>query len=71
VDVVIEDRQGRVVGIEIKASATAFTADFKGLRQLQDACGAKFQRGLLLHDTDHVVPFGEKLHAAPLSLLWS
>lgn len=71
VDVVIEDGRGRIVGIEVKASATVKTADFRGLRQLQDAVGDRFVRGLVLHDHDRVTPFGEKLQAAPLSLLWT
>ncbi|NKM83608.1 DUF4143 domain-containing protein [Rhizobium laguerreae] len=71
VDVVIEDRRGRIVGIEVKASATVKSDDFKGLRQLQEAVGERFIRGLVLHDHDRVTPFGEKLHAAPLSILWS
>ncbi|WSH30181.1 DUF4143 domain-containing protein (plasmid) [Rhizobium beringeri] len=65
VDVVIEDRRGRIVGIEVKASATVKSDDFKGLRQLQEAVGERFIRGLVLHDHDRVTPFGEKLHAAP------
>jgi len=71
VDVVIEDRRGRIVGIEVKASATVRPEDFRGLRQLQDATGDRFVRGLVLHDHDRVTPFGEKLVAAPLSVLWS
>ncbi|QKK26917.1 ATP-binding protein [Rhizobium hidalgonense] len=71
VDVIIEDRRGRVVGIEVKASATVKSDDFRGLRQLQDAIGDRFVRGLVLHDHDRVTPFGEKLQAAPLSLLWT
>lgn len=71
VDVVIEDRRGRIIGIEVKASATVKSDDFKGLRQLQEAVGDRFVRGLVLHDHDRVTPFGEKLHAAPLSILWS
>ena len=71
VDVVIEDRRGRIIGIEVKASATVKSDDFKGLRQLQEAVGDRFIRGLVLHDHDRVTPFGEKLHAAPLSILWS
>ncbi|MGQ0709443.1 MAG: ATP-binding protein [Rhodoferax sp.] len=70
VDLVIEDRQGRVVGIEVKASATVRSADLHGLRQLQDAVGDKFVQGLVLHDHDRITPFGEKLHAAPVSMLW-
>ncbi|MDI6028980.1 ATP-binding protein [Corticibacterium sp. UT-5YL-CI-8] len=71
VDVVIEDRRGRIIGIEVKASATVRAQDFRGLRQLQEAVGDRFVRGLVLHDHDRVTPFGEKLQAAPLSLLWS
>jgi predicted AAA+ superfamily ATPase len=71
VDVVIEDRRGRVIGIEVKASATVRSQDFRGLRQLQEAVGDRFVRGLVLHDHDRVTPFGEKLQAAPLSILWS
>lgn len=46
VDVVIEDRRGRIVGIEVKASATIKAEDFRGLRQLQEAVGERFVRGL-------------------------
>lgn len=71
VDVVIEDRRGRIIGIEVKASATVKTDDFRGLRQLQAAVGDRFVRGLVLHDHDRITPFGERLQAAPLSILWS
>ena len=70
VDLVIEDRRGRVVGIEVKASATVRPQDLRGLRQLQEAVGDKFIQGLVLHDHDRITPFDEKLHAGPVSLLW-
>ncbi|MBK9234712.1 MAG: ATP-binding protein [Rhodoferax sp.] len=70
VDLVLEDRQGRVIGIEVKASATVRPPDLRGLRQLQAAVGDKFVQGLVLHDHDRVTPFDEKLHAAPVSMLW-
>lgn len=71
VDIVIEDRRGRVVGIEVKASATVTTRDFAGLHRLSEACGNRFVLGLVLHDHEHVVPFSERLFAAPVSALWS
>lgn len=71
VDVVIEDRRGRIIGIEFKTSATVKADDFRGLRQLQDAVGERFVRGLVLHDHDRITSFGERLQAAPLSTLWS
>lgn len=52
VDIVIEDRRGRVVGIEVKVSATVTSRDFAGLRRLSEACGDRFVLGLVLHDHD-------------------
>ena len=70
VDLVLEDRRGRVIGIEVKASATVRPQDLRGLRKLQEAVGDQFVQGLVLHDHDRITPFDEKLHAAPVSLLW-
>lgn len=70
IDLVLEDRQGRVIGIEVKASATVRPQDLRGLRQLQAAVGDKFVHGLVLHDHDRITPFDEKLHAGPVSMLW-
>ncbi len=44
--VVLEDRQGRVIGSEVKASATVRAPDLRGLRQLQAAVEYKFLQGL-------------------------
>ena len=70
VDIVIEDESGGVVGLEIKSSATVRPADFAGLRKLAAAAGRKFRLGVVLHDGDAVIGFGEHLCAAPLSCLW-
>ena len=71
VDIVMENRRGEVVGIEVKASATVSSKDFSGMRKLAEACGKKFVQGLVLYDHDQVVPFAENMFAAPLSSLWS
>ncbi|MDE0524695.1 MAG: ATP-binding protein [Boseongicola sp.] len=70
VDLVIENRRGEIVGIEVKASATLSSADFSGLRKLAAACGSNFVHGIVLYDSDQVVPFGENLSALPLASLW-
>ena len=51
-DFVLEDQRGRIIGIEVKASATLRRGDFSGLRKLEAAAGDKFVRGLVLHDHD-------------------
>lgn len=68
VDIVIE--QGtKFAGIEIKAAATVKKDDFKGLNKLKEALGEKFAAGIVFYDGEHILPFGERLYAVPLSLL--
>ncbi|MFC0304616.1 ATP-binding protein [Rhizorhabdus histidinilytica] len=71
VDIVLERDDGTIAGIEVKASATVKAGDFSGLRALADACGDRFAFGAVLYDNTDVVPFGDRLAAAPLSSLWS
>ncbi|MBA8904215.1 ATP-binding protein [Phyllobacterium sp. P30BS-XVII] len=71
VDIVLERDDGMIVGIEVKASATVKASDFDGLRILADACGDKFAYGVVLYDSTDVVPFADRLAAAPLSCLWA
>ncbi|MCC6741440.1 MAG: ATP-binding protein [Planctomycetia bacterium] len=72
VDLVLEDPAGRVVGVEVKAGATApGTGDLRGLRALAAAAGKGFERGLLLYGGDRVVPMDARIHAVPISSLWS
>lgn len=71
VDILIEDEGGALVGIEVKASATVHAGDFKGMRKLLDICGDDLKLGLVLYDGTKVVPFGDRLFAAPMSCLWA
>lgn len=71
VDFVLEDEQSRIVGIEVKASATLRRGDISGLRKLEAAAGDRFVRGLVLHDHDGLRPFSEKISGVPVSVLWS
>lgn len=70
VDIVLERDDGRIVGIEIKASATVRSTDFAGLRTLAEANKERFAYGVVLYDSADLVPFGDRLSAAPLSCLW-
>lgn len=69
-DIVLENADGRIVGIEVKASATVVARDFSGLRALSESVGERFQRGILLYTGRHAIPFAENMHALPLSNLW-
>ena len=69
VDIMLENPQGEVVGIEVKFSATVSARDFTGMRKLASACGEKLVQGMVLYDHDKVVLFGENMFAVPLSCL--
>jgi predicted AAA+ superfamily ATPase len=71
VDAVLEGPGGRVVGIEVKASATIGNADFAGLEALAEVAGHRFLRGILLYDGSKALPFGDRFMAAPVSSLWA
>ena len=70
VDLVLEDERGRIVGIEVKSTASPATSDFAGLRSLAEAAGERFHRGVLLCLADTAVPFGPRLQTLPVSALW-
>jgi len=70
VDIVLERRDGRVVAVEVKASANVGASDFRGMRVLAGALRGKFVRGVVLYTGASTVPFGANLHAIPISTLW-
>ena len=70
VDLVIERSPGGIVGIEVKASATARPEDFRGLRRLKEATGDSFACGVLLHDGERVQQTAPGLFAMPIEMLW-
>jgi hypothetical protein len=67
---VLENRQGRVAGIEVKAASTVRSEDFKGLRHLADRLGDDFVAGLVLYTGDQTYSFGDRMRAMPVSALW-
>ncbi len=69
VDIVVQRGAAAVAGIEVKASGTVRTRDFRGLRKLRGALGKRFVRGVVLYDGEATVPFGDRLHAVPVRRL--
>ena len=70
VDVILEDRAGRVVGVEIKASSKVAAGDFRGIETLRAVARKRFHRGVILYTGRQALPFGAGLHALPISTLW-
>jgi hypothetical protein len=70
VDFVLESADGRVVGVECKASASVDQNSFKGLRALAEQAGPKFHKGIVLYTGTNVLAFDDNLTAVPVSALW-
>ena len=70
VDLVLERSPDGIVGIEIKAGATARPEDFRGLARLKEAAGDRFACGILLHDGARIQRTAPGLFAMPVKMLW-
>jgi predicted AAA+ superfamily ATPase len=70
VDFLLENRLGKLTGIEVKASCNVGSKDFNGLRHLKETEPEVFLRGIVLYSGREVIPFGADLFAVPLSMWW-
>jgi uncharacterized protein len=71
VDALLERRDGRVAGIEVKAAATVTQQDLRGLRALEAKLGDDFLCGVVLYGGADVRQLTQRLWALPLSALWA
>jgi len=71
VDLLLEASGGRVVAIEVKASAAVDRAGARHLVWLRDELGERFVHGLVLHTGPRLFALDERITAAPISTLWS
>jgi uncharacterized protein len=71
VDLVMETRDGRIVGVEMKMARDVDESDFQWLASLRDRLGDRFVNGIVLHLGDRPLPFGDRLTALPVSALWT
>ncbi len=71
VDGVLEARDGRVAGIEVKAGASVSGRDFRGLRWLAGKLGSRFTTGVVLYAGEEPLSFGPGFWALPMSMLWT
>ena len=67
---IIVNHGGRVIGVEIEASATVTSPGFSGSRRLAVGAGDRFAFGIVLYDHHQIVRFAEQMAAVPISALW-
>ena len=72
-DIILEQDDGRLIGIEVKASSTIRESDFKGLSKFAEFVGDRLKHGLVFYTGSRLLPFsnsGKSYYAVPLSILW-
>ncbi len=70
IDIILEDRKQRYVGIEVKATGTVRAEDFKGLRWFANEMESRFLCGIVFYLGEKPVAFGDRLFALPVSTIW-
>jgi uncharacterized protein len=70
VDLLLERADGRVMGLEIRSSASIQSRDLKGLQSLAEMAGDAFHRGVVLYLGTEVVGLGEKMWGVPVAGVW-
>jgi predicted AAA+ superfamily ATPase len=70
VDIVLEAPDGRLVGIEVKASSTVQAKDLAGLSLLRDKLGDRFVGGFVLYTGPSARTVADRVTAVPVEALW-
>jgi hypothetical protein len=70
IDCVLEARDGSVVGIEVKAASSVNEHDFRHLTFARNRLGDQLRAGVVFYTGQRPLPFGERMMALPISLLW-
>jgi predicted AAA+ superfamily ATPase len=71
VDLILESADGRVAGVEVKASSTFDDRSLRTLALVRDKLGSRFANGVVLYLGNEVLPVGDRLTALPVSALWA
>ena len=74
VDIVLERNNAKLIGIEIKASASVNSQDFRGLATLAEFAGDQFEQGILIYTGQEILPFQYEsmtFYALPIGLILS
>ncbi|MDR2670090.1 MAG: ATP-binding protein [Desulfovibrio sp.] len=71
VDVVLEDRAGRVAAVKVKLAGGVAPHDIKGLASLRDALGDHFVRGVVVYTGREVMPIGDRIFAVPVGMMFA
>ena len=69
IDFILEDLRGKLIAIEVKASHSVSLKDFKWIKSFKAEVENDFIAGIVFYRGDHILSFGDKLYAVPLTYL--
>lgn len=69
IDFVIEKNDGKLVAVEIKATAKVTATDFNHIKAFADDTGEKFLRGIIFYTGKEIIPFAKNMFAIPVNML--
>ncbi len=72
VDIVLEQDNGLIIGLEVKGAASVSEHDFKGLAKLAESAGGNFRYGVVVYSGSQLLPFkinNNSFFAIPVSIL--
>jgi predicted AAA+ superfamily ATPase len=71
IDVVLEDRAGRVAAVEVKLAASVASHDLKSLISFREALGDRFVRGVIVYTGRELIPLSDRIFAVPLGMMFA
>ena len=70
VDLVCEADDGRIAGVEVKATSRVEDRELNGLRSLRDKLGQDFMGGVVLYLGDRAYTREDRIHVLPMDRVW-
>ncbi len=70
VDFIIERSDGKLIAVEVKATAKVNASDFNNIKAFADETGNKFLKGIVFYTGSEAIPFAKNMYAIPIESLW-
>ncbi|MDR1838070.1 MAG: ATP-binding protein [Treponema sp.] len=70
VDFVIENENGKIIGIEVKLDGTINEKDWANMNTLRETAGNRFVKGVIIYTGTELIQVSRNIWAVPVNYLW-
>jgi len=70
VDFVIENKDGKIIGVEVKLDGTINEKDWANMNALRETVGNRFTKGVIIYTGTEIMPVSRNIWAVPVNYLW-